>query len=385
MSRRESYTRTLPPRVINQFRRVIDSNNQLRSDGKGIASDATREARANRIMSAMADLWDLGFRIQKPDSLAPKHISALMSHWDRQGDSPGLLHTKLANLRAFASWVGKGEEVVGHMSVYLPKARTVRTVATKEDKSWQAKGVDIDAVIEKAYLEDKRFGAMLDAGRYFGLRAKEAILLNPKKAGVKGGGAILVDDGTKGGYRRVVVFRDEEQQRCYERLLEVASMGRGGGALAWPGLTWSQAQSKFYRLARKIGMTKAELGITMHGQRVGFTSDDYQHETGYLPPIKGGLPVKPGLPKKIDRELHKRGALRVSNQAGHHRVQVVGSYFGSYGHALRPTKADAAGSEADSVLRQGAEAGLPLGDCLSIGCPPDQTIVYNGHTMYFPV
>ena len=77
MSRRESYTRTLPPRVINQFRRVIDSNNQLRSDGKGIASEATREARANRIMSAMADLWDLGFRIQKPESLSPKHICCL--------------------------------------------------------------------------------------------------------------------------------------------------------------------------------------------------------------------------------------------------------------------------------------------------------------------
>ena len=384
MSNRESYTKILPARVINQFRRVIEPNNHLRSDGKGIASDATRETRANRIMSAMADLWDLGFRIQKPESLAPKHVAALMSHWDRQGDSPGLLHTKLANIRTFATWVGKGEEVVGHMSVDLPKERTERTVATTEDKSWQAKGVDIDEMAEKAYALDVRFGAMLEAGRYFGLRAKEAILLNPKKAGVKGGGAILVDDGTKGGYRRVVVFRDEEQQRCYERLLEVASMGRGG-ALAWPGLTWSQAQSKFYRLAKKIGMTKAELGVTMHGQRVGFTSDDYEHETGYLPPIKGGRPVKPGLPKKIDRELHKRGALRVSNQAGHHRPQVVGSYFGSYGHALRPTKGDAAGSEAGSVSLQGDGGSSPLGDCLSVGFLPGQTIVYNGHAMSWPV
>ncbi len=384
MSNRESYSKTLPKRVIDHFRRVINVNNRLRIDGKGIASEATREARANRIMSAMADLWDLGFRIQKPESLAPKHVAALMSHWDRQGDSPGLLHTKLSNLRAFATWVGKGEEVVGHMSVYLPKERTVRTVATTEDKSWQAKGVDIDEMAEKAYALDVRFGAMLEAGRYFGLRAKEAILLNPKKAGVKGGGAILVDDGTKGGYRRVVVFRDEEQQRCYERLLEVASMGRGG-ALAWPGLTWSQAQSKFYRLAKKIGMTKAELGVTMHGQRVGFTSDDYEHETGYLPPIKGGRPVKPGLPKKIDRELHKRGALRVSNQAGHHRPQVVGSYLGSYGHALRPTKGDAAGSEAGSVSLQGDGGSSPLGDCLSIGFQPGQTIVYNGHAMSWPV
>ena len=264
-----------------------------------------------------------------------------MSHWDVQGDSPGLLHTKLANLRTFASWVGKGEEVVGHMSVYLPKERTVRSVATKEDKSWQANEVDIDAVIERAYAEDRRFGAMLEAGRYFGLRAKEAILLNPKKALVKGGGAIFIEEGTKGGYRRLVLFRHVDQQHCFERLVEVASRTRGG-ALSWPDLTWKQAQNKFYRLARKIGMTKAELGVTMHGQRSGYTSDEYEDETGYLPPIKGGVPVKPGLPKKIDRELHKRGALRVSKQTGHHRIQVSASYFGSYGHALRPTKANAA-------------------------------------------
>ena len=384
MSRRESYTRTLPPRVINQFRRVIDSNNQLRSDGKGIASEATREARANRIMSAMADLWDLGFRIQKPESLAPKHIAALMSHWDRQGDSPGLLHTKLANLRTFASWVGKGEEVVGHMSIYLPKERTERTVATTEDKSWQGKGVDPVETGKMAYAIDERFGAMLEAGRHFGLRTKESILLNPKKALVRSGDAIFVEDGTKGGYRRLVQFRNPEQKACFDRLLKIASKDRAG-TLAWPGLTWKQAQNRFYVYAKKLKMTKAGLGVTMHGQRVGFTSDDYEHETGYLPPIKGGVPVKPGLPKKIDRELHKRGALRVSNQVGHHRVQVGGSYFGSYGHALRPTKADAAGSGAGSVSLQGDGGSSPLGDCLSIGCPPGQMVTYAGHRMILPV
>ena len=131
-------------------------------------------------------------------------------------------------------------------------------------------------------------------------------------------------------------------------------------------------------------MTKAQLGVTMHGQRAGSTSDEYEDATGYLPPIKGGVPVKPGLPRKIDRELHRQGELRVAKHTGHHRPQVAASYFGSYGHSLRPTKSDPVLKEAGSISPQ-PEVASSSGDSLSFGFPQGQTIVYNGHTMYWPV
>jgi hypothetical protein len=386
-----AYNKVLPPRVVNQFRRVIDANNHLRKDGKKESSESTQVTRANRIMGAIADLWALGFRIQKPESLSAKHTAALMSLWDRQGDSAGLLHTKLADLRTFASWVGKGEETVAHISVYLPNERTRRTVATKVNKSWEANGVDPDELIKKAYALDERFGAILDAGRHFGLRAKEAILLKPAKALTADKDAINVVDGTKGGFARLIPFRDVDQCHCIDRLVKIASKSRVG-TLAWPDLTWKQAQSRFYYLMWKIGATKAQLGVTMHGQRAGYTFIEYKYETGYRTPIEGGLPLEEGKPDKIDRELHKRGALRVALNTGHRRIPVGGYYYGSYGHGLRPTKAELARKE--GLLTKGkveAEGGsLPGWSVFVAGAPlsfqsvPRQTIVYNGHTMHWP-
>ena len=110
------------------------------------------------------------------------------------------------------------------------------------------KGIDIDKVIKKAYAEDERFGAMLEAGRYFGLRTKESVLLNPKKALVQGRRSDPCRRRDEGWLSaRGCIFGISDQQRVLSvslRLLRwvVAS------ALTWPGLTWKQAQSKFYWL-----------------------------------------------------------------------------------------------------------------------------------------
>lgn len=386
MSKRPRYTQILPKRVIDNFQRTIDANNHFRVDGKKESSLATRETRANRIMAAIADLWTLGFRIEKPTSLAPKHAVALVSRWESQGDSPGLLHTKLADLRTFAKWVGKGEDVVGHISVYLPHERTKRTVGTKVDKSWEANGVDADAMIANAYALDERFGAMLDAARHFGLRTKEAILLKPKKAVTVEKDGLVIKDGTKGGFARLIPFRDADQCHCVERLVKVAGRHRSG-CLAWPDLTWEQAQNRFYILAKKIGLTKADIGVTPHGQRVGYAKTEYHYATGYLTPVEGGGPISEGKPDKIDRELHRRGQEWVSLGTGHRRIQVGGYYYGTHGHDLRPTKAEKeakAKAESEGVGSPGGDV-LPSGVPISFMPLSGQQITYNGHSFHWPV
>ena len=79
----------------------------------------------------------------------------------------------------------------------------------------------------------------------------------------------------------------------------------------------------------KHGITKGVLGVTAHGLRHGGIQDGYERETGYPTPIKGGALGE------IDRETHRVASMTVSRESGHARYDVVPTYCGSYGHALR--------------------------------------------------
>jgi hypothetical protein len=70
----------------------------------------------------------------------------------------------------------------------------------------------------------------------------------------------------------------------------------------------------------KLGITHQALGITGHGLRHEYANDLYEKETGVMPPLRGGTVV--------DRPLDRDARLKIAQELGHGRIQIVGTYCG---------------------------------------------------------
>lgn len=326
----------LPLSFLNQLDRILDRFNGKAHGRNGKArrecSVKTRHDREKELKHAFAQLREMGYRLPSPTAIKRKHLYALAKRWQEQGLATRTLHTRFSMLRVFCRWIGKGE-LVGDIGQYFGgREALVRITAGEENKNWTAKGIDIQAFIEKAKVVDERLALYLALQHHFGLRVKESIELQPLRAIEDGAECLWVSHGTKGGLPRYVPVETAEQRAVLDWALRVARTARSK-RLRWPRLTWTQAQARFYRTMKQLGATRDGLGITAHGLRHGYAQRSYRRETGLPTPIEGGALGR------IDYKTHLAASLTVSATLGHSRAEVTNAYYGTYGHALRATKA----------------------------------------------
>ncbi|MDQ5903179.1 MAG: Integrase [Pseudomonadota bacterium] len=328
MSKRSLADKILPKSVKDAVLRAIDPFIKLRANGKGQCSAKTQEDRRHIYLRCVAELWMLGYRIRKLESLAAKHVECLMTYWHESGHSPSLMHTRLSMLRVACDRMGKFG-VVKDITDYLPSEVVRRGTVATENKAWEAKDIDPLEVIETAKQIDERFAVMLALQHHLGLRVKEAIELTPANAIVDGGEAIELYEGTKGGKLRRIDLDTPQRKAVIAWARLVAAQGRTK-RLRWPDCTWKQARNRFYHYIRnRLGVSKALTGTTAHGLRHGNGQQRYRHWTGLPTPIEGGALGR------IDREKHQAASICVSRELGHNRIDVTTGYYGSYGHQLR--------------------------------------------------
>ena len=179
-------------------------------------------------------------------------------------------------MNVFCTWIGK-ENMPRHISEYFSSPEVLkRSNASTVNKAWDANGVNVRQVLAEARRIDERFGLYLSLQHFFGLRVKESIEMRPLSSiPAKGSGSdLLVSDGTKGKLARNVPIWTKEQREVLD--WAIALKGRSA-RLRWPNLTWEQAQTKFYNLMKKLGATKAGLGVTAHGLRHGYAQYGYHY------------------------------------------------------------------------------------------------------------
>lgn len=322
----------LPKSFQDNLQRIFNHHNGIRAGSQGgKCSSHTRYDRQLIIRMSMAQLWQLGYRLPDPTSLAGRHIEALMKHWDGQDITTKVLHTRISYLRSFARWIGK-DGLVKDVHGYLPDRELVRREAAKVNRAWRANGVEPERIIAMARELDERLGVMVAMQDAFALRMKESCEMRPAYCMVGSGQAIEIYEGTKGGRLRRIPLDTEHKRAVFEWARNVAASGRGG-RIRWPNLTWKQARRHYYYLfAEKLGVNLKEMGVSSHGLRHGYAQDKYQDLTGLPPPIVGVDP------KRVDPDAHRDAGIQVSRDLGHGRVQVTASYYGSHGHALRKKK-----------------------------------------------
>lgn len=278
-----------------------------------------------------------------PRSFSGRHAELVLAHWRDEARAgrlaPATIPTYYSHLKTFTRWIGKPNLLKPIEQYFDDPALYGRSLVATEDKSWRAIGIDVARVIGDVEAYDVHAAACLRLMRAFGLRFKESLMLRPHvdvvtaaQATASGTALPDADDGspiaceayldthrgTKGGRRRFVPIRSDEQRSAIEFARHVAKGPRG--SVANPNLTLVQAMRHLRYVMERFGITRRDLGVVPHGLRHGFAAAEYERITGTAPPVAGGL--------ARDAATDELARTSVARALGHGRRAIVAAYLG---------------------------------------------------------
>ena len=260
-----------------------------------------------RILTLIAnELHELGYRRMRAKSLKPKHIEALVKHWQVKDLSIGTIKNRMSALRWWAEKVDKQNVV----------ARTNKHYGIP-DRCYVAKKSKAKEITQEQLgrIKDENVRMSLELQRAFGLRREEAMKFIPKYAD-QGDHIRLKGSWTKGGKPRKVPVRTEEQREVLNRARGLA----GSGSLIPSHRSYVQHLRVYEGSTRRAGLSK------LHGLRHAYAQERYEELTGWRCPVMGGSNRK-SLSQE-QREQDREARLVVSKELGHEREQVTAVYLG---------------------------------------------------------
>jgi len=265
------------------------------------------QATRSRILDLIASqLLEIGFRRMQPRSLKPKHVNALVAHWQEQDIGVGTLKNRLSTLRWWAKKINKPSIIARDNSAYgIGK----RAYVAKESKAQELDEKKLSLISDQYVCLSIRLQAA------FGLRREEAIKFSPSYA-VQDDHIKLKPSWTKGGRARTVPITNEEQRRLLE---DVRALARGG-ALIPPHLNYVKQLHRYEKYTAKVGLSQ------LHGLRHGYAQRRYFELTGWVCPVRGGLSSKEQDPEQ--RALDQKARATISSELGHSRVEIAAVYLG---------------------------------------------------------
>ena len=292
---------------------VLKIHNRVKQDGT-VASHATQDKRADILYAGFKDLREKGYKLDDVHSFRGKHMAVLAKSWEEKQLSASTIQNNLSIFRTFAGWIGKPGMVEG-ADKYVSAGAASRSSVNREDKSWQARGVDVKAKIAEVAEKDPRVGLQLALQATFGLRAREAMQLRPHVADK--GAYLALTVGTKGGRDRVVPVDTPAKRALVDQAKAFAASKLA--STSDPAKTLAQVKNHYYHVLRACGITRED-GVTGHGLRHGYANDRYGQISGAASPVRGG--------KTPDRDTDKAARLEVAEELGHSRESVTTHYLG---------------------------------------------------------
>lgn len=292
---------------------VLKTHNRVKQDGS-VASHATQDKRADVLYAGFKELREKGYKLDDVHSFRGKHMEVLAKSWEDKRLSASTIQNNISIFRTFSGWIGK-EGMVEGADKYVSPGAASRSSINREDRSWQAHGVDLKAKIEEVAAKDARVGLQLALQAAFGLRARESMQLRPHVA--DNGSYLALSVGTKGGRDRVVPIDTAEKRALVDRAKAFAASRLA--SVSDPAKTLAQVKNHYYHVLRACGITRAD-GITGHGLRHGYANDRYREISGKASPVRGG--------QAPDRDTDRAARLEVAEELGHSRESVTSHYLG---------------------------------------------------------
>ncbi len=265
------------------------------------------QADRERLLTLIANqLHALGYRKMGAHSLKPKHVEALVRHWQETDLSVGAIKNRLSVIRWWAMKVGRQNVVARSNDHYgIPD----RQFVTSTSKAKTVQEPDLEKV------RDEHVRMSLELQQAFGLRREEAIKFQPVFAD-RGDHIVLKETWTKGGKSRVVPVRSKVQRAVLDR----ARLLAGRGSLIPSSRNYVQQLRIYERHTANAGLSG------MHGLRHAYAQQRYRELTGWPAPAAGGVAAKmlDSEQKLVDRQAR----FTISQELGHERIQIVSVYCG---------------------------------------------------------
>lgn len=291
-----------------------------RTGSRSFARKASEETLRNRtdVLYSSFTLIMKDKHLQTLADIKPRHMPRMLELWEQVGVGARARINYFTNVRWF--WRVCGIEIpgIGHYAKFDGEYTLNRNATTP--KSWSANGVNFDEIYQKMLALDPIAANLLAAQEKFGLRLKESLRLRPNEA--DGRDRLNITEGTKTGRARQLKFEDFDDAGFREVLDDLKGKVDPDMHLAWSHRTLKQAKQHMYTLARKIGLTKKELGVTFHGLRHDFAIRHFESLTNTIAPVRGGAP--------INYKLLSDARQKITEAMGHNRMKITGAYYGSF-------------------------------------------------------
>ena len=269
-------------------------------------SYATQRNRERILTLAANELHAMGYRKMQARSLKPKHIEALVKHWQERELSIGTIKNRMATLRWWAEKVNKQNVMASSNEFYgIPDRRFVTNESKARDLTENQLGK----------VKDTHVCMSLELQRAFGLRREEAMKFQPSHADRKDH-IQLKASWTKGGKPRSIPIRTEYQREVLDRARALA----GFGSLIPSNRSYVQQLRVYEGNTTRAGLS------SMHGLRHAYAQDRYEELTGWKCPATGGPDRRSLTPEQ--RELDHQARLIISQELGHERESITTIYLG---------------------------------------------------------
>lgn len=304
-------------------------------------SSRTKDNREEVLFRCFKLLHALGYKLDNPRNFREKHFVALLDHWIKSELSASTMQGNASVLRVFCTWIGRPNMIKPLESYVDDKSLVRRSQVATVDKSWTGNGIDFEDVLKRIDAYDERAGIQLRIIKAFGLRREEAVCFQPIRAMKLGEdqNAVYVEKGTKNGLKRHVPITNDYQRHVLDLAVRIAKTTEAH--IGWEDLSLKQAVKRIANIMQKFGITKKDMGVTLHGLRHERMHDIHEEVSGVPCPIKGGIQ------SEIDPELALLARQKMTQAAGHARLGITNAYAGTFKAVAR--------AKAMNNLRTGTE------------------------------
>ena len=268
----------------------------------------TQRSRKAHVRLIARHLAEGGFKRLKADNLKPKHVTALVERWKRDGISVGTFKNRMGALRWVYAKVNK------HFLVPRTNAELGignRQYVTNENKARELTVAfgDVDKI------KSPLVRMSLELQRAFGLRREESLKIRPAWAD-REHKLVLQGSWTKGGRPREVPIRSREQRE----LLDRAKVLAGTGSLIPREKSYINHLRVYKRQVAAAGFDH------LHGLRHAYAQERYEQLTGRAAPAAGGKSWKDLTPQEKVEDSRVR--MTISEELGHGRREILSVYCG---------------------------------------------------------
>lgn len=293
----------------------------------GIASERTKDVTKEAVRTFMHKLHKAKHPVQKLSNVGDRHIELVVRGWYFEGKlQPKTIQNYVSRLRVVFTQLGKPNLVRPWQDYFpeLPASALVIKTAAEKSKGFTANGVDLAAVFQAADKVDLRFGLMLRLELAFGLRREEVLHCRPWIADRGTDLRVYPGEGKNGRPRDIPIATEHQRQILKYVQTKIGKTKRLGWEYDGNGqpTTLEKNLKRYDNLARRIGCTKKDLGVTLHGLRAQFAENSALFQA-FIPATLGG--TTSDLPQE---ELEFRRTL-VSLSLGHEREKITAAYYGN--------------------------------------------------------